>query len=189
VKLVTTIGQLTPQKGMPEFITAVQQVSKWNPDCRFLIAGEGTPSFVRQLEEKITACGLQNYIYMLGFRTDIVNILNASDVFVLASRPCVEGLPRVVIEAMSCARPVVGTHVQGINEAVQNHITGILVPPNNPSQLAGAIIHLLANPDKATLMGNAARKRAENVFSIASNISKIQRVYEDVAPLRRGEFS
>lgn len=178
--IITTIGQIKPDKGIYDFLSSAKLISEKTAKCRFLIVGEGDASVFAHLMGKISEYGLQKSVQCLGFRKDIPKILNQTDVFVLASFPYVEGLPRVVIEAMACARPVVGTDVHGINEVVEDGVTGFLVPSKNPQKLAQAIFSLLNDTRKAKIFGDAARASVINSFSIESNVSKIQNVYEQI---------
>ena len=178
-RVITTIGQIKAEKGIFDFVAAVKLIQDRNPNCKFLVAGDGDENEVARLKSKIIEQSLQKYVHYLGFRDDIARILNATDVFVLASFRHVEGLPRVVIEAMSCEKPVVGTDVHGINEAIENGVTGLLVPPREPQKLARAIMIMLENENESRKMGIAGRKRVKKLFSIKKNVSKISKIYRN----------
>ena len=109
-------------------------------------------------------------------------ILNDSDVFVLPTWPYMEGLPRVVIEAMACGVPVVGTDVEGTNEAVVQDETGLLVPPKDVASLANAIMKLIDEPQLRTRFGENGRQRVEQVFDIAKHVSKVEKLYKELLP-------
>lgn len=178
--VIAFVGQITAEKGIEDFIDAAKIVHEETNACRFFIAGTGSDRFVDELKNKIQFYGLTAHLKFLGYRTDIVPILNVSDFLVLPSRPCVEGLPRVVIEAMSCGLPVVGTNVQGTNEAIDDGNTGILVPPKDPKKLANAFLTLLDDKKKARRMGIAGRERVKRLFSIEKNVSEIQGTYKKI---------
>ena len=180
IKVIATIGQITPEKGIEDFVESAKRVFAEDNTCRFLIAGTGHDLFLKRIKKKIEDYGLRDHMHLLGFRTDIVNILNGIDLFVLSSRPYVEGLPRVVIEAMSCGKPVVGTNVHGINEEVEDGVTGLLVPPEDPGSLAKAILTLIEDGKKSKKMGAAGRERVKNSFSIESNVTEVQKIYNEV---------
>jgi len=80
---------------------------------------------------------------------------------------------------MSCGKPVVGTNVQGVREAVEDGVTGLLVPPRDPESLAKAILNLIEDDRKAKRMGAAGRERVKRFFSIESNVSKVDRLYQE----------
>ena len=176
-KVITTIGQMKPEKGMHDFIESAKLISERNTHCRFLMAGTGNDNSLTAIKNLVVSYGLQDHFSCLGFRTDVKSILNATDIFVLASY--VEGFPRVVIEAMSCGKPVVGTNVQGVREAVEDGVTGLLVPPRDPESLAKAILNLIEDDRKAKRMGAAGRERVKRFFSIESNVSKVDRLYQE----------
>lgn len=83
----------------------------------------------------------------------------------------------VLLEAMAMARPIIATDIDGISEVLVDEETGLLVPSENPSALAEAIIDLLSNKDKAGQMGLAARKRVEQEFSVEKMIQETEEVY------------
>ena len=176
-KVITTIGQMKPEKGMHDFIKSAKLISKRNARCRFLMAGTANNNSLRAIKNRIVSSRLQDYVHYLGFRNDVKSIFNATDIFVLASY--IEGLPRVILEAMSCGKPVVGTDVEGVREAVEHGVTGILVPPRDPENLAKAILNLIEDDRKAKSMGAAGRERVKRLFSIESNVSKVEQVYEE----------
>jgi glycosyltransferase involved in cell wall biosynthesis len=90
-----------------------------------------------------------------------------------------EGLPYTVLEAMATGRPVVATDVGGVGEAVGD--TGILVPPRNPSAVAAACVHLLANADERRARGQAARNRVVELFTAKASFDTYRRLYREVA--------
>lgn len=176
--IVTTVCQLIKEKGVLEFIEAAKRVCAKIELCRFVIAGEGTEKFTNELTQLIKQKGLFEQVHLLGFREDIPSILNDSDLFVLASY--IEGFPRVVVEAMACGKPVVGTDVEGVSEVIEDHITGLLVPPRDSKRLAEAIVEILMDEGKMEAMGQAGRKRAEGLFSIVHHVARIEDVYEEI---------
>ena len=100
----------------------------------------------------------------LGFRADAVDIMHAADVVCLTS--AVEALPMSVLEAMSVARPVVAFGVGGLSEAVADGETGLLIPPDRPSDMATALVRLARDAARAEELGRAGRARQQRSFSI-----------------------
>lgn len=100
------------------------------------------------------------------------------DVFTLSSNT--ECFPISVLEAMACARPVVCTDVGGISEVVEDGVSGYLVPPQDPAQLAARLKELLSNPALALRMGQAARLRIEAEFSLERSVVATERAIEDI---------
>lgn len=100
-----------------------------------------------------------------------------------------EGLPLSVLEAMASARPVVATGVGDIPRAVQDGITGLLVPAGRPQALAAALADLLAAPAHAEALGRAGRVAVERRFAFSSTVRQYQDLYESVpAPSAGGDI-
>ena len=150
--LVSTIMQVIPQKGAEEFVKAAVSLCEKVENVSFVVVGVWTDgAFIEKLRG--IADSFRDRIHFLGYRRNIWDILNDSDVFVLPTWPYMEGLPRVVIEAMACGVPVVGTDVEGTNEAVVQDETGLLVPPKDAASLANAIMKLIDEPQLRTRFG------------------------------------
>ncbi len=177
--VVCTVAQLIPQKGLSEFVTAARHVLKQNHNVTFIIVGLGDEDYEKSLKVHAKLEEIAGDIKFLGYRQDISNILNGIDLFVLASWEHVEGFPRVVIEAMSCGKPVVGTNVSGISEAVASGSTGLLVPPQNPEALASAILEIIQYPEHAERMGAAGRQRCKTCFDVQLYVKFVEEVYEE----------
>jgi glycosyltransferase involved in cell wall biosynthesis len=121
---------------------------------RLLIAGRGAFNALRR---RIDAHGLGGSVRLLGFMADVSAVLSAADLVVHATHG--EGQPNAVIEAMVMGRPVIGSDVPGMRNAMGPYAAGRLVPPQNPGQLAGVMASVLANPDPQS--GEMARWAAE----------------------------
>ncbi|MFW6438375.1 MAG: glycosyltransferase family 4 protein, partial [Armatimonadota bacterium] len=163
--LVLTAGVLVPRKGFDVLIRAMAQVVRDHPDALLFIAGDepDMPGGCRaELEALIGELGAQERVRLLGHREDMPDLLAACDVFVLASH--LEGDPAVVLEAMATGRPVVASAPAA--SAVQQDITGVVVPDGDADACARAISGLLANPARARRMGESARRVAEARYDI-----------------------
>jgi teichuronic acid biosynthesis glycosyltransferase TuaC len=137
-KILLSVGNLVTVKGHIYLIDAMSRVLKDEKNVILLIIGSGP--LREKLQSQIYKRGLNNNIKILGrkIHEEMPIWLNASDIFVLPSQN--EGFPTVVSEAMACGKPVVGTKVGGIPEAVSNDKVGILCEPQNPKSIADAII-------------------------------------------------
>ena len=91
-----------------------------------------------------------------------------------------EGLPKVLLEAASCSRPIIATDVPGCREIVHNGKNGILVPIKNSNSLANAIKELIDNPEKRKSMGTNGRRLVENEFSEEIVVSQTLKVYQEL---------
>lgn len=170
--ILTFVGRLTPPKDPFTLLEAVKVLS----DGVLLVVGEGR--LRPQVERYVREQGLVERVRLLGQRSDVPQILAASDIFVLSSRW--EGLPYTIIEAMMAGLPVVATRVGGIPELVEDGVTGFLVPPKDPEALAVALQKLIDNPKMRQQMGGAGQKKAMQEFTLDRMLRETVRVYEEV---------
>ena len=170
-----TVGRLEPQKDYPNLLQAFQQVvSKVSLPTRLLIVGQGP--LREEIEHQIIALGIEQFVDLLGVRTDIPALLNAADAFVLAS--AWEGMSNALLEAAATALPVVATSVGGNPEIVLDGQTGYLVPPRNPDALADAMLRLMNLPEPERLaMGQAGRQHIVENFDIERIVDRWEQLY------------
>jgi glycosyltransferase involved in cell wall biosynthesis len=107
-----------------------------------------------------------------GHRNDIAALLSAVDVVACPSHR--EPFSLVALEALAAGRPVVGTTVGGLPEVIVDGVTGLLVPPRDPKRLAAALVALLADPDRRRRLGQAAAAHAQEHFSAAQQVPRIE---------------
>jgi glycosyltransferase involved in cell wall biosynthesis len=176
VPVIGAIGRLVWQKGFEYLIEGVPEVLKEYPDARFLIVGDGP--LKNKLKFKSKELRVEERIVFTGFRSDIKEILSTIDVLAMPS--LLEGLPMVLLEGMAMAKPIIATDIDGISEVLVDEETGLLVPPENPSTLAKAIIRMLSNRDKAKQMGLAARRDVEERFSVETMLKRVNEVYQEL---------
>ena len=169
-------ARMTVQKGHVYLVEAAKEVVQRYPRVKFALAGDGP--LRGTIENQINEAGLQQHFLFLGFRKDIVELLNAYDMFILPS--LWEGLPNVVLEAMSCGKGVIATAVDGTVEAVNDGETGLLVPSKNPKALAQALLKVLDNPDLIKSMGEKSRARIEAEFTIEKEVEKFEHLYDSL---------
>lgn len=173
---VATVGRVDWYKGHKYLLAAIKIVKESMPKVRFMIVGDG--EYKKCLEKLSKKLEITENVVFTGNRKDIPLILNEIDLFVMSSVS--EGFGRVAVEAMACSKPVVATKIGGLEEIVEDGVTGMLVPPINPESLAVSIMELLKNKEMAKKMGISGRKRAEELFSIEKNIDKTEKLYEDI---------
>jgi glycosyltransferase involved in cell wall biosynthesis len=172
--VVGTIGRLVYQKGFEYFIEAAKLISKKNFNIKFVIVGHGPEE--KNLQKMVERAGISQIFTFAGQRFDIPQLLGIFDIFVLPS--VLEGLPRVVIEAMAMGKPIVATDIDGVREELIHDRTGLIVPAKNPKALSEAVNSLLDNRASAIQMGNEARKSAEKRFDLKKTVFNIERLYE-----------
>lgn len=163
------IGRLVPVKDCGTFLKVASLV-KDVPRMRFLIVGDGPER--EKMEAMAEGLGLN--VIFTGTRKDIYAIISAMDLLVLSSLN--EGLGHVILQAMAGGKPVVATKVGGVPEVVKDGITGILVPPSNPQEMASAIMRIFRDPQMRRMMGEEGRKRAEK-FDIKIAIDSLETLY------------
>lgn len=159
--VIGTVGRLSYPKAPEAGIRAVSLLVRKRRDIVYVMVGDGEDR--DKVQKEISDLGLEDYVLLLGNRDDVGEILKVMDIFIMPSR-C-EGLPLALLEAMACRVPVVATSVTGNVEVVKDGVTGLLVDPDNPEQLSGAISRLLDNPYLRKEMGARGEERAETVFS------------------------
>ena len=175
--LLLSVGRLVYQKGHEFLVSAMGLVSRACPPAKVAICGEGL--LRSQLEAQISVLGLADSVKLLGNRNDIERFLESADIFVLPSRW--EGLPVALLEAMGMGLPVVATAVEGVEEVVQDHVQGLLVPPEEVEALASALVKLATQPETRRKMGEAARKRIAESYTIDIMCENYLRVMQDRA--------
>jgi glycosyltransferase involved in cell wall biosynthesis len=151
--VVGTVGRLVPQKGLHVLLLAAKAVLTHRPDICFLIVGGG--ELADSLREEAQQLGISDRVRFTGVRQNVEEILAALDLFVSSS--LWEGLPTAILEAMAAQVPVIATRVSGTVELVQDGVTGVLVEPGDPMQLAEAILAQAASPESSQLMATRAR--------------------------------
>jgi glycosyltransferase involved in cell wall biosynthesis len=174
--LLLSVGRLVYQKGHEYLVRAMPAVIGQHPRVKAVICGEG--GLRGALQAQIAELRLEDSVFLPGNRTDIDRFLRTADIFVLPSRW--EGLPVALLEAMSVGLPVVATHVEGVEEVIQNEEQGLLVPPGNAEALAAALIELIARDEERLRMGEAARRRIEESYTVDIMCGKYLRIMSDL---------
>ncbi len=181
-RLVSTIANINPWKGVDVFLRCAAEVARVRPDTYFAIAGDFTDAALTADLIALTASlNLQDRVCFLGRVADVNGLLLASDVFCLLSRT--EGLPNVVLEAMACALPTVATRVGGTPEVVEDGVTGFLVETEDYAAASRRVLTLLRNSTVAQAMGHAARERVMRNFTVDTMVQKHVEIYDTL--LRR----
>jgi glycosyltransferase involved in cell wall biosynthesis len=180
--VVLLAARLLADKGVREFVAAARNVKKRlieTTPVRFVLVGTTDPSNPASLaRDEIASWVDEGVIEWWGHRTDMPQTLSKANIVVLPSYR--EGLPKVLIEAAATGRPVVTTDVPGCRDAIDPHVTGVLVPPRDAPALADAIVDLLCHPAKALAMGAAGRTLAETAFDQQQVIDRHLAIYQQL---------
>jgi glycosyltransferase involved in cell wall biosynthesis len=174
--LIGIVAHILPHKGFDDLVQALPLIVRRIPRVRCLVVGEAPRKrYMNHLLELAERLAVRDRLVWVGAQDDVPRFLAAMDLFVLPSHT--EGLPLTVLEAMAAGRPVVGTAVGGIPEAVRHGETGFVVPPRDPRRLAEAVIDVLANPALAKSMGEAGRARAGEAFTLDAEARQTRAQY------------
>ena len=177
VALVGMISVLRSWKGHDTFLDAAARLlSSSSRPLRFVIAGDGPGREV--LANKIALAPWKDAVTLLGHRDDVPNLLASLDVLVLPSSAH-EGIPQIILQAQAMGRAVVATTVGGIPEVVEDGVTGLLVPPQNPEALAEKIAALLDDPGLRERIGAAGRESVEKRHTLDVMGEALLGVYEE----------
>jgi glycosyltransferase involved in cell wall biosynthesis len=175
--LIGSVGRLDDQKGYEHLVHAARQVADEEPRARFAIVGDGARR--GELQRLIDRLGLAERFTLCGFRAGVTDFIAALDLFVSSSRW--EGLPLVVVEAMLLGKRVVVTDVGGNRELVDPGRTGILVRPDDPQALSGAMLRMLDPDGSPTLDMDSARRTAAAIADPVANAATFDDVLVGVA--------
>jgi glycosyltransferase involved in cell wall biosynthesis len=175
--VVGNVAALTGHKDHVTLLQAAALVVKRRPDARFLVLGEGEEK--ERLLETRRALGLEAHVLFPGFRRDLDALLPAFTIFCLSSK--MEGLGTSLLDAMAFGRPVVATAAGGIPEAVEDAVTGRVVPVGAPEALAGALLDLLEDDARRQAMGAAGRRRFEALFTADRMVESTLGVLSEIA--------
>ena len=174
--LIGTAGRMVPVKGYDLLLKAAEYIVEDSPQVMFIIAGDGP--LKEDLQRKSVEMGLENNVKFIGFREDIIDILNCLDVFVMSSHH--EGIPMVLLEAMALQKPVISTAVGGIKEIIQDNVSGLLVKPGDFKALALACMIMLNRQEIRTQLSLGAVKRIRDEFSVEVQKERILNLYRQV---------
>lgn len=178
--VVCTVGRLCAGKGLPNFLHAAAHVHAEMPEVRFLVVGDGP--LRGELESLATLLGLEGCATFTGHRDDVATILFASDVFATAT--LWEGFGKVNVEAMAVGRPLVSTDVGPIPEVVGDYRGAILVPPQDPTAFAQALLIILRDLPDYTPWGEEGRQRAYALFGRDTVAQHTSALYEQLIAAR-----
>jgi glycosyltransferase involved in cell wall biosynthesis len=177
-KYILYTGILRARKGLFDLLECAKHVCSVHSDVRFFVCGTGP--FFRRLEEEVRRRKMQSHVVLLGYvsREKLVRLYQNATVHVVPSH--YEGLPTVLLEAMSCGLSVVATDVGGNKEVIANGVNGFLVPPKSPRVMAEVILRLLEDNGLRAKTGRAARKTVEQRYTWDKIADNILECYEKI---------
>lgn len=183
--LISVVSRLFYWKGHTELLKALAIVKKSFSNFILLIVGEDDPrgdrrsgSYTEELKVLINELNLKENVIFTGFRTDIPNILAASDIYAMPSYEEPQGV--VFLEAMAMRKPIVALNNGGTPEVVEHGKIGLLSEPYNINQLAENILALIENPEKRFELGKNGRQKVEETYNPSKIASEFLEIYKRV---------
>ncbi|WP_435066126.1 glycosyltransferase [Halobaculum sp. EA56] len=171
--VVGTVGRLVERKGHHDLLKAWPRVLNEHPNAELVIVGGGPER--DRLDDHTRRLDIAESVHFLGTRDDVPELLAMFDVFAFPSH--YEGMPGALLEAMCAELPIVTTPVDGCSELITDDEHGVHVPPQDSEALAHAIITLLSDDEKASLLGRAAGARAHSEYSVDAMVDRFERLY------------
>ncbi|MCK5547779.1 MAG: glycosyltransferase family 4 protein [Thermoplasmata archaeon] len=173
---VLFVGRLTRHKGVEYILEASRDI-----DAKFIVIGGG--EYEAELKDIAKSLKVGGKVSFAGKVPDsrISKYLSASDVLVLPSTSRLEAFGIAALEAMASGTPVIISNIPGVREVITDGEEGLLVEPMNPEDLAAKISLILGDENKRKTMGQKARKKVEQHFSVEKVTDKIEKVYEELS--------
>ena len=178
--VVAGVGRLVPIKGFDLLVAALVDVVARVAGAHVVLIGDGGERGA--LEAQARALGVANRLHITGTVPHVMPLLAAADVLAAPSRN--EGMGRVLVEAMALGLPVVGARVGGITDVIVDGVCGLLIPPDDPTALAGALVELGRDAGRRAKLGAGAPLRAE-AFSTTVAAAAMREVYATLVRTRR----
>jgi glycosyltransferase involved in cell wall biosynthesis len=173
VPVAGTITRLMAQKAPLDFLAAARRVVEADPDVHVVMVGDGP------LRDQVAAAAVGiPRLHLLGFRSDVPDVLAMLDVVAFSS--LWEGLGRALTEAVLAGKPVVATAVNGVPDLVVDGETGYLTSAGRPDQLADRILDVLTRPDRGAAMGAAGAGRVVGRYDVDEMAAGLDRLYQEV---------
>ena len=175
--VIMMVGRMLWDKGVGVFVEAVSQL-RGRLEFRTVLVGNPDPGNPGSIpKDQLSSWQDQGLIEWWGFQENMQDIYAQSDIIVLPTMYG-EGVPKVLLEAAACARPIIATDIPGCRTVVRDGHNGLLVPTNDADSLAEAIGKLIVNPNLCQEMGTSGRAIIKERFSIEEVNRKTIAIYE-----------
>ncbi len=176
--VLINVGKLRQeQKGQHYLIKAMCEIKAVIPQARLLLIGDGPDRAA--LQDLSRSLGLEESIAFAGQRRDIARLLAMADLFVFPS--VYEGFGIALVEAMAMGKPVVASRVEGILEILTHEVSGLLIEPHSPQEIANAVIRLYKDSLLTERLAKQAKKVAFERFNVKSGIPQLEAIYTSLA--------
>ncbi|KQV81889.1 glycosyltransferase family 4 protein [Rhizobium sp. Root1220] len=184
--LIGWVGRLDPKKNVEDFIEAAALVVTDNEHARFIVIGGPDafiPEYALRLRDLTHRLGLETRLQFLGDRKDIPDLLSAVDIFVWLSHG--EGMPHVIAEAGAASLPVIATPDNGAIEQIDDQVSGLFVPYNDPASVARKIRLLIGDAGLRRSLGGELRRKVETTYSIEAVLPQWKQLFSEVLAERQ----
>ena len=168
------VARLSRQKNIPCLLRAIAMIDS---SAHLDIVGSGPDE--KKIKHYASKLGVNDKVSFLGERSDINQLLESSDIFLLSSDW--EGLPIAIIEATRAYLPIISTDVGGVREIVENGVNGYLIVRNDAKSFARKLTQLINDEDKRNHFSQESRKRYEEYFKLEPMLQKTNEIYHQVA--------
>ena len=178
--VLLSVGRAVAKKGYDDLLAALALLPR-DLAWRFVHIGGG--ALAADLRQRAEQLGLSRRIEWRGAcaQPEVLTAYREADLFVLAAKVTSDGdrdgLPNVLMEAQSQRLACVATEISGIPELIENGVTGVLVPPGDPSALASALFALIRDPTQRTILGAAGERRVRTKFAMTTGIDMLARSF------------
>lgn len=178
--VIGTVGRMQPVKDQltlaRAFVRALEIAPELQPRMRLALVGDGP--LKAECQQILDKAGIEDLAWLPGERTDVSQIMQALDCFVLPS--LAEGISNTILEAMASGLPVIATDVGGNSDLVDSDVTGEIIPPGDCETMAQSIVRYARNPDTSKAFGEAGRQRVEQKFSLSAMVAAYQGIYDQL---------
>ena len=184
--LLLYVGRISRKKGIIDLVKSFSKIVKEEPDTLLALAGREERWYADAVRRLVKELGLGEHVLFLGPvpNRDVIHLMRACEVFVYSSIGG-EGIPRAILEAMACGKPVVATRVAGIPEAVRDGETGYVVEVGDHEAFADRVLKLLRNPSLRERLGRNARALTEEEFNYEKIIPRLAEIIREAVKAGR----
>lgn len=182
--LILFAGRLVQRKRIDVLLRALPAVLAQRDDCHVVLAGSGemqADSVTEELHKLVGEMGIAERVTFMGVVSDVERVYRAADAFAFPSQR--EGLPNAVLEAMATGLPITASQIGGVSDLLTSEC-GWLVPPGDVDALAEALSEIVSAPVQAASRGSAARRRAEQMFSLLAVADRYEDLYASLLAAR-----
>jgi len=172
-KKIIYIASLRRYKRHIDLLKASKKILTYNKDVCFIFVGDGEER--PKIEKYIKDHDLSNNVFLLGYRSDVSNLLSQSIISINYSET--ECNSNAILESMAAGVPVIASRIEGNLELIKHGVDGLLVSAKDPEELADAINYLLSNPKRADEIGKVSKLKIKEMFSLRKMIDKMEQLY------------